>query len=135
MSQKDWHYTGELECPARVPGRPGVASPKSCDIRPALHPGARRFARRLHTPGMRPPRALRAGRITALGVNRTSETRHSPCEGSGQTLAVSASSSPSERRGCGPELPTGLPDYYLVVQNGPPRVSWASSSSSRRAPL
>ena len=36
----------------------------------------RDVARRLHTPGMRPPRALRAGRITALGVNRTSETRH-----------------------------------------------------------
>jgi hypothetical protein len=28
------------------------------------------------TPGMRPPHALRAGRIAALGVNRTSETRH-----------------------------------------------------------
>ena len=35
----------------------------------------RGVARRLHTPGMRPPRALRAGRIAALGVNRTSGTR------------------------------------------------------------
>jgi hypothetical protein len=36
----------------------------------------RSVARRLHTPGMRPPRALRAGRIAALGVNRTSGTRY-----------------------------------------------------------
>ena len=36
----------------------------------------RGVARRLHTPGMRPPRALRAGRIAALGVNRTSGTQH-----------------------------------------------------------
>jgi hypothetical protein len=30
----------------------------------------------LNTPGIRPPRALRAGRIAALGVNRISGTQH-----------------------------------------------------------
>ena len=33
-------------------------------------------ARRVNSPGIRPPRALRAGRIAALGVNRTSGTQH-----------------------------------------------------------
>ena len=50
-----------------------VASPKSCSSAGAA--SRRRVARRLHTPGMRPPRALRAGRIAALGVNSTSGTR------------------------------------------------------------
>jgi hypothetical protein len=36
---------------------------------------------------MRPPRALRAGRIAALGVNRTSETRHEENEMSYQRIS------------------------------------------------
>ena len=39
-------------------------------------------------PGMRPPRALRAGRIAALGVNRTSGTRVSGAAGALFTVDV-----------------------------------------------
>src|SRR5687768_1479895 len=62
--------------PARDRGLPiPVSSVASVTFGRRCIPG-RGVARRLHTPGMRPPRALRAGRIAALGVNRTSETRH-----------------------------------------------------------
>ena len=62
-----------------IPGRGARLRPgsKATGLRRGLAVACRRrIARRLHTPGMRPPRALRAGRIAALGVNRTSVTRH-----------------------------------------------------------
>ena len=73
----------------------------------------RGVARRLHTPGMRPARALRAGRIAALGVNRTSGTQHL------RVATVQADS----RLTCSAGLSSRSATNFRVAEVGP-EVSW-----------